>query len=235
MIRINLLHGDKKKVKKAGGSNSSLGAMFVLVLVLELMGLYYWGQVKSSALEEHQRALSQMDKELKEVAELKKQQEELQTKIDEQETQNQIFERLKNGRVGGANLLLYLSYMLTKPSLESREERVVQEQLGWTTGWDTERAWFNGIKNSGKGSIVISGEALTHRDTDEVLKRLRACIYLQHLRLVVSIKKVNREGSPETIAFRFEAVLNYDPNVGKEPAEGEGDGGASSTAPTGRG
>jgi hypothetical protein len=233
MIRINLLHGDKKKAKKVAGSNSSLGAMIVRVLVLEIMGLYYWGQVKSSALEEQQKILTQAEKELKETAELKKQQEELQLKIDEQETQNQIFETLKNGRVGGANLLLYMSYMLTKPSLESRDERVVQEQLGWTTGWDTERAWFNGIKNSGRGSIVISGEALTHKDTDEVLKRLRACIYLQNLRLVVSVKKINREESPETIAFRFEAVLNYDPNVGKDP-EAEGDG-ASSKAPTGRG
>lgn len=222
MIRINLLAREKRKKKKEVGSKGSWGAIFVVVLVMEILGLYFWGQAEQGRLDEKSRVLQKLETELKEFESLTKQQQELQTKIDEEENQAKIFETLKNGRIGAANLLLYLSYILTKPAVENRDERVVQEQLGWTSGWDTERAWFTALKNSGKGSLVISGEALTHKDTDEVLKRLRCTVYFQGLRLVHSTKKRSREAAPDIIAFQFEATINYDPEAGKEKEDEAG-------------
>ena len=221
MIRINLLAAEKRLKARQSGSRSSWGAVFAVVLVLEVLGLYYWGETKVELLEIKNKNLKQVESELAEIKVLQKQQEELQGKIEEEQIQADILARLKNGREGASNLLLYMAYMLTKPPLENRDERVVQEQLGWTTGWDTERAWFTGLKNSGKGGIAISGEALTHKDTDEVLKRLRSPVYLQHLRLVHSTRNKTKDNRSSTISFKFEAFVNYDPDVGKEPPEEE--------------
>ncbi len=221
MIRINLLSpAETKKKKRQISASGSYGAILVLVLVLEVLGLYYWGDSKAVILEDKVRAVQKLEVEIKKFNDIKKQQEDLKIKIDLEQQQTEIFSRLKAGRVGPANMLLYLSYILTRPPLENREERVIQEQLGWNTGWDTERAWFTTIQRSGGNSVGIVGNALTHKDTDEVLKRLRCSIYLQNLRLISSTRGKNRASKDvSVINFHFKADLNFDINVGKTEAE----------------
>jgi len=221
MIRINLLSpAETKKKKRQISASGSYGAILVLVLVLEVLGLYYWGDSKAVVLEDKARAVQKLEAEIKKFNDIKAQQEDLKKKIDQEQQQTEIFSRLKAGRVGPGNMLLYLSYILTRPPLENREERVIQEQLGWNTGWDTERAWFTEIRRSGAGSVEIVGKALTHKDTDEVLKRLRCSIYLQNLRLVSSTRSKSHSSKDVTaIDFRFKTDLNFDINVGKTEAE----------------
>jgi len=222
MIRINLLSpAETKKKKRQISAGGSYGAILILVLVLEVLGLYYWGDSKSAALEDKTRAVSRIEADINKFKALKQQQTDLETKIDEEKQQTEIFKKLKAGRVGPGNMLLYLSYILTRPHLENRGERVIQEQLGWNTGWDTDRAWFESIRKSGKG-VEISGKALTHKDTDEVLKRLRCSIYLQNLQLISSAQ--SRSGGKRgvtLIEFAFKTDLNFDINVGKAEADSD--------------
>ena len=221
MIRINLLSpAETKKKKRQISAGGSYGAILVLVLVLEVLGLYYWGDSKAVVLEDKARAVQKLEGEVKKFKDIKSQQEDLKKKIDQEQQQTEIFSRLKAGRVGPGNMLLYLSYILTRPPLENREERVIQEQLGWNTGWDTERAWFTQIRRSGAGSVEIEGKALTHKDTDEILKRLRCSIYLQNLSLVSSTRgKSHSKKDITVIDFRFKTDLNFDINAGKAEAE----------------
>ncbi len=220
MIRINLLApAETKKKKRQISAGGSYGAILILVLVLEVLGLYYWGDSKSAVLHDKSQAVGKVENEIKKYTDLKKQQQDLENKIAQEEQQTQIFSKLKAGRVGPGNMLLYLSYILTRPPLENRDERVIQEQLGWNTGWDTDRAWFTAVKRSGSG-VEIIGKALSHRDTDEVLKRLRCSIYLQNLQLVKSVQgKADKKRNIKVIDFSFKADLNFDINIGKTEAE----------------
>ncbi|MBM4371108.1 MAG: hypothetical protein FJ098_05615 [Deltaproteobacteria bacterium] len=224
MIRINLLApAETKKKKRQLSASGSYGAILVLVLVLEILGLYYWGDSKSVALEDKNRAVAKAEEEIKKFQELKKQQAELEAKLAQEQQQTEIFTRLNAGRVGPSNMLLYLSYILTRPPLENRDERVIQEQLGWNTGWDTDRAWFTKINRGGNNEVYLEGQALTHKDTDEVLKRLRCSIYLQDLQLVRSTlgKSTKRDSKAALIDFRFRAQINFDADIGKDRAENE--------------
>jgi hypothetical protein len=220
MIRINLLApAESKKKKRQISASGSYGAILILVLVLEILGLYYWGDSKTAALADKTQAVQKAESEIKKFTDLKKQQQDLETKISQEEQQTEIFMKLKSGRVGPGNMLLYLSYILTRPPLENRDERVIQEQLGWNTGWDTDRAWFTEVKRSGSG-VEILGKALSHRDTDEVLKRLRCSIYLQNLQLVKSTQaKTDKKRNFAIINFSFKADLNFDIDVGKTAGE----------------
>ncbi len=221
MIRINLLApAETKKKKRQLSAGGSYGAILILVLVLEILGLYYWGDSKSAIVADKTRALQKIEGEIKKFTDLKKQQDDLEVKISQEQQQAEIFKKLKAGRVGPGNTLLYLSYILTRPALENRDERVIQEQLGWNTGWDTDRAWFTSIKRSSGVTVDIQGKALTHKDTDEVLKRLRCSIYLQNLQLVSSTQgRASRKSTNVLIDFTFRADLNFDINVGKTQAE----------------
>jgi len=222
MIRINLLSPAEAKGKKRQLSASgSYGAILILVLVLEILGLYYWGDSKTAILDDKSRAVKKIEAEISKFKALKQQQTDLETKIDQEKMQTDIFTELKAGRVGPGNMLLYLSYILTRPPLENRDERVIQEQLHWDTGWDTDRAWFSTIRKSGKG-VEISGKAITHKDTDEILKRLRCSVYLQKLQLISSARSRSKAGTDRAVSlidFAFQAELNFDINVGKTQAE----------------
>lgn len=229
MIKINLLApAEAKKRKKQVSTGGSYGAIFVLVLVLELLGLYYWGDSKSAQVEEQAAIAAKLKSEVEAFEKIQKQQDELKKKIEAEQQQAEIFTALNDGKVGPSNLLLYLSYILTPPPLENREERVVQEQLGWNTGWDTTRAWFTEVRYGNNATVIIKGQAIKHKDMDEVMRRLRCSIYLQNLALVSSVQTQTKEKNSKAsyIVFEFKADVNYNLEVGKvkeEAAAAEGD------------
>ena len=148
---------------------------------------------------------------------LKSERDELQGKMDEEQLQADLFKELRNATVGPANMLLYLAYMLTTPPLESHAERVVQEQIGWDTQWDPDRAWFSSIKESKARELTISGQAISHHDTDEVLKRIKTSIYFQGVHFVsAKVSKAQNAQASSLVEFKILAFLNYNPEVGKD-------------------
>ena len=217
MIRINLLEtAEKKRKRRKMPSGAPVVALYVMLLVLEGLLLYYWSTVKDDALTAQVKQTQEAQAKLDDLKKLKEQKDELEKKMKEEEKQAAIFDKLRHATVGPSNLLLYLSYSLSTPPLANHAERVVQEQIGWDTRWDPDRAWFGEIKEGKEGKITIIGQAVSHHDTDEVLKRLKTCIYLQNVRFVsAKLKKGSKKGH-SLVDFKIDAYVNYDPNVGKD-------------------
>jgi Tfp pilus assembly protein PilN len=219
MIRINLLESSARKKKRlAVPTGAPVVAIYVLVLLLEGLLLFYWSTVKDDELAAQTALAQEAQAKVQELKKLKDQRDELQKKIEEEQKQAGVFDKLRNKTVGPANLILYLSYALTVPPLSNHAERVVQEQIGWDTRWDPDRAWFTDIKEGADGVILLSGQAISHHDTDEVLKRLRATVHLQDVRFVSAKATTKDKTGPAVIDFKIQAVLNYNPDVGKEEA-----------------
>ena len=217
MIRINLLEtAEKKRKRRKMPSGAPVVALYVMLLVLEGLLLYYWSTVKDDALTVQVKQTQEAQAELDDLKKLKEQKDELEKKMKEEEKQATIFDKLRDATVGPSNLLLYFSYVLSTPPLANHAERVVQEQIGWDTRWDPDRAWFGEVKQGKEGKVVITGQAVSHHDTDEVLKRLKTCIYLQNVRFVsAKLKKGDKTGR-QLVDFKIDAYVNYDPAVGKE-------------------
>jgi hypothetical protein len=220
MIRINLLEtAQKKRRKRSLPSGAPAIALYVALLLLEGFLLYFWTASKEEALVAQQQLTTEAQQKLDGFKKLKEERDELATKMEEEKTQANIFGQLKNSTVGPANMFLFLAYVLTTPPLGNHAERVAQEQIGWNTQWDTDRAWFTSVTQGKDNKISLVGQAISHHDVDELLHRLRASIYLQGLRFL-SAKAGKADGKgPPLIEFKIEAVLNYDPDVGKAPPE----------------
>ena len=219
MIRINLLESSEKRRKKRKmPTGAPVVAIYVLVLVLEGLLLFYWSKVKDDDLVLQKQMTEEVKVKLDDIQKLKEQKDELEKKMQDEGKQAAVFEKLRFKTLGPSNLLLYLSYALSVPPLANHSERVVQEQIGWDTRWDPDRAWFTEIKEANDQRLMISGQAISHHDTDEVLKRLRSTVYLQGVRFISakSVKKSDK-GAPELVEFKIEGILNYNPDVGKEP------------------
>lgn len=226
MIRINLLETAEKKRrrKRQIPSGTPVIILYAVMLLLEGFLLYYWSGVKDQALAAQIQQTQDAQLKLDGFQKLKAERDELQTKMDEERTQADIFAGLHNATIGPGNMLMYLTYLLTVPPLENHGERVAQEQIGWNTQWDPDRAWFTTIKQSKDDKLLITGEAVSHHDTDEILRRIKSSVYFQGVHFVsAKVGKKAGEGQKSLIEFRIEAYLNYDLNVGKEPEVVEGE------------
>jgi hypothetical protein len=221
MIRINLLETAERKRRRrkaALPSGTPAIALYVVLLLIEGFLLYYWTLTKDDALVAQTEITNEAKVKLEGFNKLKAERDELKSKMDQEEQQAELFEQIHKSTVGPPNMLLFLAYMLTQPPLANHAERVVQEQIGWNTQWDPDRAWFTSLKEEKDGKVTLSGEAISHHDTDEVLNRLKASIYFQGVHFVsAKVTKAERD-RPPLIEFKIEAYLNYDPNVGKQAA-----------------
>ena len=225
MIRINLLETSEKKRrrKREIPSGAPIIGLYVLLLLLEGFLLYYWSTLKEDQLRVQQGQLLEAQKKLEGFQKLTAERDELAGKMDEEKQQAEIFEQLNAATVGPANLLMYLAYSLTTPPLENHAERVVQEQVGWNTQWDPDRAWFTSIREDSKQELTLVGMAISHHDTDEVLRRVKDCIYFQAVQFKNAKVQSNKTtGGQSLVEFRLTAAVNYDLNVGKESAKAGG-------------
>lgn len=219
MIRINLLESASKKRKKMKlPTGAPVVALYVMLLVLECLLLYYWSTIKDDVLVQASAQTKEVQAKVEDLKALKAQIESLEKEMKEAEQQAQIFQNLHNATVGPSNLLIYLSYMLSVPKQESHAERVAQEQIGWDTKWDPDRAWFTEMKETKEGKVTFTGRAISHYDTDEILRRLKTTVFLQGVHFVSAKVTRNDKSGNNLVDFKIDAFLNYDPEVGKDKA-----------------
>ena len=225
MIRINLLETAEKKRrrKREIPSGAPIIGLYILLLFLEGFLLYYWSTLKEDQLRVQQVQLLESQKTLDGFQKLTAERDELAGKMEEEKQQAEIFEQLNAATVGPANMLMYLAYALTTPPLENHAERVVQEQVGWNTQWDPDRAWFTSIREDSKKEMSLVGLAISHHDTDEVLRRGKDCIYFQAVQFKNAKIQTNKTTGGQTLVeFRLTAAVNYDLNVGKDSDKKDG-------------
>ncbi len=237
MIRINLLETAEKRRrrKRQIPSGAPIVALYVVLLIMEGVLLFYWSTVKDETLQAQKKIQMEAQAQLDGFTKLKSERDELAQKMAEEEQQAKIFETLNASTVGPANMLLYLSYMLTTPPVSNLAERVVQEQIGWNKSsskeepqWDPDRAWVTSFKEGMGKDVIVQGLAVSHHDTDEFFKRLKSTIYFQNVHFISAKvgKRLNQKGSNSLIEFKIQAFINYNLDVGKEAAaeaDGEGD------------
>lgn len=234
MIRINLLDSSKKKTTKAKvPTGAPMFLLYILLLVLEGLLLYYWSEVKTEALTTQKRLTTEAKAKVEAIAGKKKEMEAKKAKVDAEKAKTGVFDKLHLGRVAMYNVLSYMSFILTPDEITSDFE---QEPLNWDVRWDTDRAWFTNVTENKDGDLLISGQAISQQDVIEVYNRLNACIYLQDLNIVKSVRKIrdNRKGNSEELYdFTLMAALNHNPEIGKKgPAEPVAQ--AAPPAPNGR-
>ena len=234
MIRINLLPSKASKKKKAPTEGSAFVYLLFLLCVLEVGGLYFWYDSQGAEVIQANTQANQLQEKVRELQKVKQ----LIAADEEQkillEEQNQIIERLVDGKVGPPNMLMFLSFALTQPSdtRENAEERKALERAGWNLQWNPNTVWLTRLQEDQHGVMTIEGEARTHEDVAEFYERLRSCYYFEHLEPGPQEEKYNQDVEFPYVAFEASVRLNYrlfpedeeeGEGGGAKPAEGEGE------------
>lgn len=226
MIKINLLptRTSKKKRIAAGGGQAFL-VLAILLLAAEGAALYFlWYQAKQDELAGANKASQDLQTKVQSLQKVKQQiaDDEAQQKLLEE--QNQILERLKDGKTGPPNMLTFLTYTLTDPpdTLANQDELKAVQKAGWNLQWDADSVWVTHLEEDEYGTLAIEGEARSHEDVAEFYQRLRSSIYFKNVEPGPQERKYDQGIEMKYIAFKGQAELNYR-LPGVAPAEGEGE------------
>ncbi len=190
MVRINLLPVRVSKKKEAGKQQL---VVFAAVLLVGLLGNYFWGASRAGDLKTRQAKLArtrddiaQLDRIIGEVKNIKDAQQELQKKLD-------VLDKLKQGRTGPVRMLDELA-------------TVTPRQL-WLTKLD-EKA----------GAMSFAGLASSIDDVSEFMSKLKQSKYFTkvELRKTTAEKGTGRGG--RLVTFEITATARYNPMTAETPA-----------------
>jgi Tfp pilus assembly protein PilN len=211
MIRINLLPSREGRGKRQSGQR--VLALLGLVVLIECFAAFLWWQsVEGDAAIELKKAgdaKARVEKLEKQKAVL----EERETAKLELARQNVIFEKLKHEKSGPAEMLKFLSYVLTakEDNLYNRDELKAQEAAGWSSGWDPDRLWVTELIEE-NGDLSLKGQAKSHEDVAEFYRRLESGIYFPLIDPVVQQVITDTEfKETELVSFEAYSMLNYNP------------------------
>lgn len=221
MIRINLLPVKEVKKKKV---RKEFFLLVGILIALDVMVMMSWGGAAEEGLRLVRTRNKQLQEQVDSLKEAKKQIEEREQNKKLLEAQNFIFDKLKYDKIGPSNLLLYISYALTKPedTAQNREEIKKRELIGWNVDWDADAVWLTHITEK-EGMVRIKGEARNHEDVAEFLRRLEAGVFFYKPELIRQEKNFHLQLETHYVEFEIVADLNY--NLDGYPLELTGAGG----------
>ena len=211
MIRINLLPAKDGRRRRSGGGTQKTGAIIMLLVILELLGMYGWYQDVSDQATEQQSIAKRAQDQVKQLEKKKKKLEEREQSKLELARQNVIFEKMKNEKTGPPEMLKFLSYVLTKKedNLYNREELKAQEASGWASGWNPETLWLTQVVVQ-HTKVVLRGHSRSHEDVAEFYRRLESGIYFLMIDPVFQKVFTDADFSDlELVEFEATAMLNY--------------------------
>lgn len=213
MIRINLIG---TKVKPKAKAPSAQLYLYLALFLLEGVFLFVWHQTLVSELDSATTKAKEAIAKVEALKKVKESWEQWQVEKADLDRQAAVFESLRAGQVGPANMLQYLSYALARlpDSPAFAEELKAQELVGWNPKWDAGRLWLRRVEEKG-GMLTLYGEAVDHEDVAEFYRRLDSSDFFTHVEPGIQIRKVSPELGIKFVDFTVTAGLQYRPPEGQ--------------------
>jgi len=239
MIRINLLPV-KAEAKRELGQRQLI--LFVLVIVVALVGLYFFNGTVSAELDAANAEADVLKKKITELEGSVKDREAFVARRRDLLAQKAIFIDL-HGRRSGPSKMLHELAMLLSPGrgpgagwsiTKDEYEDLLKESPGAEVhlSWDPTRVWIERIHEDTR-IITIEGFAKSNDDAAEIQKRLALSKYFDAVELGALNAVDDAKTKERTVSFTITAVVNYSPfatvagtgKAGKDAGKGAGDAG----------
>ncbi len=213
MIRINLLPIKQDRRREAGLRQIGVA---IVVLIVEIL-ICAWVNSHFEAKVDAQRNKNALVK--AEVTRIKKQIKDHQKILDEIkefEKRQAAIEGLQDARTGPVYVMLELSNMLSKggrPHIDNdRYQEMIQldPAAGYDENWDYRRLWLSNFEEKSR-EVTITGQALTHEDVAELLRRINLSNFFVENELVsTDLAKPKIEGVKKPGGSEQEPVVHFE-------------------------
>ena len=212
MIKINLLH-DQKKAKRADKGQQSL-AIGMGILGAAAAGLYLFVHTPlADEVGAAQAANSRVQQSIKKLSEETKDFDVINQQCKAATEQGEAIARLNDARAVPAWLLRELSSIMTKdhkPTMTSEmTERVKSDHnRQWTQGWDPKRIWIDSFEEK-DGIFTLKGGAQSDGDVTQLALRLQASTYFANVQPEGGSTKSNNKASVDFYEYTITGKVAY--------------------------
>lgn len=174
MIRINLLPIKQDRRREAARNQIVIGAA---VLLLEVVACAFLYMNLSVDIEAQQNANSNIESDVRRIKAQISDHPQILAEIKEYERRQAAIDGLEDARTGPVYVMLELSNLLSKGGRPNIDNVKYQEMIrldptaGYDEHWDYRGLWITSFEEKNR-KITIRGQALTHEDVAEFLRRL---------------------------------------------------------------
>ena len=219
MIRINLLPIKQDRRREAARNQLLLGGLVVVVEVVIFAFMYF---DLSSDIVTQKNVNGVIEAEVKHIrAQIQDHQQILQ-EIAEFEKRQAAIDGLQDARTGPVHVMLEMSNLLSskgRPNIDNvkyRELIRLDPTAGYDEDWDYRRLWVSSFSEK-KREVVIQGQAMTHEDVAEFLRRINLSRFFVTSELVstdlgkmkLSMPGVKFDRTDPVVHFTVNATVRY--------------------------
>lgn len=215
MIRVNLLPIEQERRRSRGRLQL---IVFVVLLVVEIVGLGALYFVKQNQLSSLQQQKSELQTQISNLQEKVDEAKKFRQREDKLKQKRDVLTDLESDRGGPVSLLRELQTILSQPSNEM--ERSAQKRKGWNVNWDPTTVWIKSFSEE-SGDFEMVGGAVDHSDFAEFLQRLSSADHFED----VQMDQVGgaERGGGGSLEFRVMGTINYSPDDdGDDGGDGNG-------------
>jgi type IV pilus assembly protein PilN len=217
MIRINLLPIKQDRRRESARNQLILAGV---ILIIEITVFVAMNLSVSADIEQQRNLNRSVEAEVKRIKRQIKDHKDIQNEIDEYEKRQDAIEGLQDARTGPVYVMLELSTILSKGGRPNIDNVQYQEMIrldptaGYDEDWDYRRLWISSFSEKNK-EVDIEGQALTHEDVAEFLRRINLSRFFTTSELVstdlgtLSLKMPGVDGKDPVVRFKMKGAVRY--------------------------
>jgi type IV pilus assembly protein PilN len=211
MIRINLLP-QKRELKRTTDTNQSWILAVLGVVVVEIVALFLFHQVKREELAKQVRTNAELTSQIDQIKKAVANHADVKAQLEVLRAREDAIGKLQQARTGPTAVLLEVSRVLTNgrgptvdPDVLAQLRRDNPTSV-YNPGWDPRRLWLTGF-TEGDRLVKIDGLARDGDDVSELARRLSLSVYFADVKLLPASKTT--DSGLEVIKFQLQAKARY--------------------------
>jgi type IV pilus assembly protein PilN len=220
MIRINLLPVKQDRRREAGRNQLAIG---LAVVLLEVGICFLISMNITSDIDSQRNKNNIVEAEVNRIKKEISDHQQILNEIREYEKRQAAIDGLQTARTGPVFVMLEMSNIVSKNGKPSIDNDKYQEMLrndpaaGYDENWDYRRLWISEFKEKDR-EIVIKGQAMTHEDVAEFLRRINLSDFFVSNELISTDlaaprigkdqKKTNQDTEP-VVHFELKGEVRY--------------------------
>ena len=213
MIRVNLLTQVREK-RAAPGKSQTWLLVIILLIVAEIVGLFFFHQTRTDKLAEATGKNNQLQLQINEITSSVKDHAAVKDALAKLRAREDAMARLVSARRGPTGVLVELSKILTRgkgPSID-REELIQRKKAndadGFNENWDTRRVWLT-LYDETDRRVRLEGRARDAVDVYEFAQRLRLSPYFREVQLMPGQRETDADTKVEVVKFALLVKVTY--------------------------
>jgi type IV pilus assembly protein PilN len=211
MIRVNLLP-QKREAKRTVDANQSWILAVLGVVVLEIIALFLFHQVKRDELAKQTRTNAELTSQIDQIKKAVANHADVKAQLEVLRAREDAIGKLQQARTGPTAVMLEVSRVLTggrgptvDPDVLAQLRRDNPTSV-FNPAWDPRRLWLTSF-TEGDRTVKIEGLARDGDDVSELARRLSLSVYFADVKLLPASK--TSDSGLEVIKFQLQAKARY--------------------------